>query len=45
MKTVERVLTAGGVAGMLIAIGNQLYWFVYWILQQPDLYRWTVQLY
>lgn len=45
MRTFERIVSLSGIGAMLIAIAAELYCFFHWIIQQPDLYQWTVQLY
>ena len=45
MKSADRIIAAGGITAVVGGIGAELYLFLQWILQQPDLYRWPVQLY
>jgi hypothetical protein len=45
MKSADRLIATGGMMVVVTGIGAELYLFLQWILQQPDLYRWPVQLY
>ncbi len=42
MRMAEKIITAGGIMAVILAIGMELYVFVQWFLQLPNVYSYSV---